>query len=159
MLLNIFTDIVSYCHSVGDGMDSIVSPWESIFSTKRCWLLDSLVTIFSGDGKKLIGLLVIASSIFRYWNITRTRELIVLFNVRQITANSYCVICVYLASLFQKGLSETVLTSVLHRINWSHSVINQLKTVSEAEKRPLTLSEKIKKKLKNFKWIHIQPKI
>lgn len=116
-------------------MDSIVSPWESIFSTKRCWLLDSLVNIFSGDGKKLIGLLVIASSIFRYWNITRTRELIVLFNVRQITANSYCVICVYLASLFQKGLSETVLTSVLHRINWSHFVINQLKTVSEAEKK------------------------
>lgn len=78
------------------------------------YCMDWSVNIFSGDGKKLIGLLVIASSIFRYWNITHTRELIVLFNVRQITANSYCVICVYLASLFQKGLSERVLTSVLH---------------------------------------------
>lgn len=137
MLLNIFIDIVSYCHSVGDGMDSIVSPWESIFSSKRCWLLDSLVNIFSGDGKKLIGLLVIASSIFRYWNITRTRELIVLFNVRQITANSYCVICVYLASLFQKGLSERVLTSVLHRINWSHSVIKPTENCIWSRKKDL----------------------
>lgn len=137
MLLNIFIDIVSYCHSVGDGMDSIVSPWESIFSTKRCWLLDSLVNIFSGDGKKLIGLLVIASSIFRYWNITHTRKLIVLFNVRQITANSYCVICVYLASLFQKGLSERVLTSVLHIINWSHSVIKPTENCFWSRKKDL----------------------
>lgn len=40
------------------------------------YCMDWSVNIFSGDGKKLIGLLVIASSIFRYWNIACTRELI-----------------------------------------------------------------------------------
>lgn len=86
---------------------------------------------------------------FRYLNITCTRELIFLLNVRQITSNPHWVICVYLASLFQKGLSERVLTSVLHRINWSLSVIKPIENCFWSRKKTFNTFWKDKKETIN----------